>query len=682
VTEADKAGADTPEADTARADAARADTAGADTAEADKAVAPYGSWPSPISIDDVIGGATALAEVWVDGADILWVEGRPSEAGRRILVRRAPDGTVRDVTPTGFNVRNRVHEYGGGSLVVAGGVVVFSHFGDGRLYRQRTDGSDAPTPITPEGEWRYADLRVDAGRGRLLAVREDHTGQGEAVNEIVALPLDGSAKPTVIAHGHDFFAAPRPSPDGAHLAWLSWDHPNLPWDGTTLWQADVAADGSVGDPQAVAGGPDEWISQPRWSPSGELWFVAERDEWATLMSLAAYRAGERGRLPIDFAPPDWIFDRPTHAFLPDGRVVAAARTNGRDRVWLIDTNGGTPREIESPFTEIAYLVGAGDAVVFVGSRPTEANAVVRLDPATGHWEALRSASDRAFDAAYLAQPEPIAFPTTGGATAHALYYAPTNPAVGGLDGELPPLIVRSHGGPTSSASTGLSLSTQLMTSRGIAVVDVDYGGSTGYGRSYRKRLEGQWGVVDLDDCVAAARHLVERGLADPARVCIEGGSAGGYTTLAALAFRDAFAAGICYFGIGDLEAFVRDTHKFEARYLDRLVGPYPAEAATYRERSPVHYLDRLACPLLILQGLDDRVVPPNQSQMMADALRAKGIPYAYLAFEGEGHGFRGQAALRRSMEAELSFLGQVFGFTPADPIEQVELVRREEPARP
>jgi dipeptidyl aminopeptidase/acylaminoacyl peptidase len=646
------------------------------------AEAPYGSWPSPIRIEDVIGGSTALAEVWVDGADILWVEGRPSEAGRRILVRRTADGTVRDVTPAGFNVRNRVHEYGGGSLVVARGTVVFSHFGDGRLYRQPTDGSGEPTPITPEGEWRYADLRVDADRGRLVAVREDHTGEGEAVNELVALPLDGSTEPTVLARGHDFFAAPRLSPDGRRLAWLSWDHPNLPWDGTTLWLADVAADGSLREPQAVAGGRDEWITQPRWSPSGELWFVAERDEWATLMSLTAYRAGSRSHMPIDFAPPDWVFDRPTYAFLADGRAVAAARANGLDRLWLIEAEGGTPREIESPFTEVAYLVGGGDDVVFVGSRPTEASALVRLDPATGEWTSLRSASDREFDPAYIAQPDPIAFPTTGGATAHALYYPPTNPDVRGPDGEKPPLVVRSHGGPTSSASTALNLGIQMLTSRGIAVVDVDYGGSTGYGRSYRKRLEGEWGVVDVDDCVAAARHLVDRGLADPARLCIEGGSAGGYTTLAALAFRDAFAAGICYFGIGDLETFVRDTHKFEARYLDRLVGPYPAAAEIYRERSPIHYLDQLDCPLLILQGLDDRVVPPNQSQMMADALRAKGIPYVYLAFEGEGHGFRGQSALRRSLEAELSFLGQVFGFTPADSIEPVELIRPGEPARP
>jgi dipeptidyl aminopeptidase/acylaminoacyl peptidase len=643
---------------------------------------PYGSWSSPIRIEDAIGGSTALAEVWVDGADVLWVEGRPSQAGRRILVRRTANGTIRDVTAATFNVRNRVHEYGGGSLVVAGGTVVFSHFGDGRLYRQRTDGSDEAVAITPEGAWRYADLRHDPIRGRLLAIREDHTGAGEAVNAIVSLPLDGSAAPTVIVDGHDFFAAPRLSPDGRRLAWLSWDHPNLPWDGTTLWLADVRADGSLGQPRAVAGGDDEWITQPRWSPSGELWLVAERDEWPTLMSLSAYRAGERSRLPIDFAPPDWVFDRPTYAFLGDGRVVAAARSNGYDRLWLVDAGGGTPREIESPFTEIAYLVGSGDAVVFVGARPTEPNAVVRLDPATGRWEVLRSASDHPLDPAYVARPEPIAFPTTGGATAHALYYPPTNPDVRAPAGERPPLVVRSHGGPTSSASTGLNLSTQLLTSRGLAVVDVDYGGSTGYGRSYRKRLEGQWGVVDLDDCVAAARSLVDRGLADPTRLCVEGGSAGGYTTLAALAFRDAFSAGICYFGIGDLETFVRDTHKFEARYLDRLVGPYPVEAATYRARSPIHHLDRLSSPLLILQGLDDRVVPPNQSQMMADALRTKGIPYAYLAFEGEGHGFRGQAALRRSLEAELSFLGQVFGFTPADEIEPVELVRPTEPARP
>ena len=640
-------------------------------------IAAYGSWPSPVRVEDVLGGATSLAEVWVDGGDILWLEGRPAEEGRRAVVRLTPDGVVRDVTPPGFNVRNRVHEYGGGSLAVSSGTVVFSHFADGRLYRQPTDGSQPPIPITAEGAQRFADLRFDARRGRLLAVREDHGGPGEAVNTIVALPLDGEGEPTVLVDGHDFFASPRLSPQGDRLAWLAWDHPNMPWDGMTLWLADVAPDGSLANPAPVAGGSGgtgEWISQPRWSPSGALWLIAERDEWSALMSLDDYRAGTGSRMPVEFAQPDWIFDRPSYAFLPDGRIVAVGRAGGRDHLWLFAADGRAPREIESPFTEISFMVAQGAEVVFIGSRPTDPTAIVRLDPDSGAWQELRSASDQRLDPEFVSRPEPITFLTTGGGTAHALYYAPTNPDVAAPNGDRPPLYVRTHGGPTASASTGLNPAIQFMTSRGIAVVDVDYGGSTGYGRTYRRRLEGEWGVVDVDDSVAAALHLADKGLADPERLCIEGGSAGGYTTLAALAFRDTFAAGICYFGVSDLEVFVHDTHKFESRYLDRMVGPFPAAAATYRERSPIHHLDRLTCPLLILQGLDDRIVPPSQSQLVVDALRARGIPYAYLAFEGEGHGFRGEVALRRSIEAELSFLGQVFGFTPADDIEPIELV--------
>jgi dipeptidyl aminopeptidase/acylaminoacyl peptidase len=641
--------------------------------------APYGSWPSRIRVEDAVGGSIALAEVWTDGDDILWVEGRPAEGGRRVVVRRTADGSIHDVTPSGFNVRSRVHEYGGGSLVVRGGLVVFSSFADGRLYAQRTDGSDKPRAITPESPggpngWRYADLRIDQSRARILAIREDHAGGDDAVNTIVAVPLDGG-EPQVLIDGHDFFAAPRVSPDGRRLAWLSWDHPNMPWDGTTLWVAALAADGTPIDPERVAGGPTEWISQPRWSPDGTLWFLAERDEWAAVMSLDDYRAGRGSTMDAEFAPPEWVFDRPTYAFLGSGAILAAARSDGRDHLWRIDSTTGSATELDVPFTEIAYVVAHTDAIAFIGGQPAAPSALVRLDAATGTWEEIRRASNTAIAREDISIPEPITFPTTGGETAHALYYPPVNPDVTAPAADRPPLLVRSHGGPTASASSALNPTVQFMTSRGIAVVDVDYGGSTGYGRSYRRRLEGGWGVVDLDDCIAAARFLVDRGDADPERLGVTGGSAGGYTTLAALTFRDVFAAGISYFGIGDLETFVRDTHKFESRYLDRLVAPYPAGAAVYRERSPIHYVDRLSRPVLLLQGLDDRVVPPNQAQDMADALRAKGIPYAYLGFEGEGHGFRGLPAQKRALETELSFLGQVFGFTPADEIEPIELVR-------
>ena len=637
-------------------------------------VAPYGSWATPLRIDDIIGGALSIAEVKADGDDVYWTEGRPADGGRRALVRRAADGTVLDVTPASANVRTRVHEYGGGSYAVHAGRVVYSNFADGRLSSIGPTDGDGPTPLTPEGPWRYADLSIDEPRARVLAVREDHSGAGEAVNTIVEVPLAGG-EPRVLLDGHDFFGAPRLSPDGSRLTWLSWDHPNMPWDGTTLWLADLDTEGRPGIPEAVAGGPAEWITQPRWSPSGELWFIAELDEWSTLMSIAEYRAGLRMKIAAEFAAPDWVFDRPTYAFLPDGRIVAAARSDGRNLLLVLAPDGGPPRIVDAPFTEIAYVVPAGgSAVLFVGAQPTRPSALVRLDVDTGATEILRTASSIAIDEGYLSSPQAIEFPTVDGSTAHALFYAPRNRDFTAPDGDRPPLIVRSHGGPTGAASTGLNLGIQWLTSRGYAVVDVDYGGSTGYGSTYRRRLEGQWGIVDVDDCVSAARSLAERGEVDGARLCITGGSAGGYTTLAALTFRTAFAAGICYFGIGDLQTFATDTHKFESRYMDRLIGPLPASAATYRERSPVHYLDRLSCPVLILQGLDDRVVPPNQAEAMVEALRAKGLPFSYLPFEGEGHGFRGQHALRRSLEAEVSFLAQVFGLPAPDGIEPVELI--------
>jgi dipeptidyl aminopeptidase/acylaminoacyl peptidase len=649
------------------------------------AVAPFGTWPSPIRIDDVVGGVIGLGEPWIDGDDTYWLENRPSEAGRRVLVRSSLDGSIVDVLPPSFNVRTRVHEYGGGSYVVAGGVVVFSNFADGRLYRL-DPGAESPEPITPEGPWRYADLRFDADRRRFVGVREDHAGadrpggaglQGAAglpVAAIVGVPLDGLAAPTVLFSGPDFVAAPRLAPGGNRLAWLEWDHPDMPWDACRLRMAAVHADGTLGEPVLVAGGPDESIAQPEWSADGIIHFVSDRSGWWNLYRLLdGPTLDALAPTAAEFADPAWIFGRSSYTFTPDGSIVAVARRDGRDRLTHIrpDEFSG---EVESPYTEFEGLVAGAPGIVTIAGAPSEPTVVTRLDPTTlAVAGVFRRSSGLVLDPQLVSTPETIHFSTSGGRTAHALYHAPRNPRYVGPDGERPPLVVVSHGGPTSNASTALDMAKQLLTSRGIAVVDVDYGGSTGYGRQYRRELNGKWGVVDVDDCVAAAEFLVTRGDVDPARLAISGGSAGGYTTLSALAFRDVFAAGITLFGVGDLETMARDTHKFESRYLDRLVGPLPEAAALYRERSPVHFLDRISCPVLVMQGLEDKVVPPSQAEAIVEALAANGIPHAYVAFEGEGHGFRGAAAMRRALEAELSFLGQVFGFEPADDLEPIEM---------
>ena len=638
----------------------------------ERTIAPFGAWHSTIRIDDVVGDVILLGEPWVDGDDVFWLEGRPTERGRRVLVRASADGSTTDLTPAPFNVRTGAHEYGGGSYVVTGGTIVLSNLSDGRLYRL-DPGADAPVPLTPEGPFRYADLRPDLARRRFYAVREDHTGAGEAMSTIVTIPLDGG-DPRVLVAGSDFVAAPRLSPDGARLAWLEWDHPDMPWDATRLRVAAFEPDGTLGESALAAGGPDESIAQPEWSPDGTLHLVSDRTGWWNLYRLVdGPRLEPLAPMEAEFADPAWIFDRSSYGFLADGAIVAVARSGGRDHLYRIEP-GLLAGEIEMPFTELDALRVGEHTVVAIAGRPGDPAVVARFDPLTrAPAGGRRRASTVTIDPGAIAEPESIEFPTTGGRTARALYYAPTNPAFAAPDGERPPLLVLSHGGPTSNASTALDLGKQLLTSRGIAVVDVDYGGSTGYGREYRRRLDGQWGVVDVDDCVAAARFLVERGDVDPWRLAIEGGSAGGYTTLAALAFRDVFAAGISLFGIGDLALLETQPHKFESRYNHRLVGPYPEAAALYRERSPNFFMDRFSCPVLILQGLDDKVVPPAQAEAIVAALAANGIPHAYIAFEGEGHGFRGAYAIRRTIEARLSFLGQVFGFVPDDQLEPLEV---------
>ena len=640
---------------------------------ADPAIAPYGAWASPIRIDDVVGDVIGLAEPWLDGDEIYWLEARPSEAGRRVLVRMALDGTTADLTPPPCNVRTRVHEYGGGSYAVSGGVIVFSNFADNRLYR--LDPGDAePVAITPEGPWRFADLRIDPRRLQVLAVREDHSGAGEAKAAIVAVPLNGATLSEVLVSGPDFLAAPRLSPDGARLAWLEWDHPDMPWDGSRLRTAGFTADGTLDEPVLAAGGPEESIVQPEWSPDGVLHFVSDRTGWWNLYRLLDGPVLDPlGPMEAEFADPPWVFGRSSYGFLPDGSLAAIGRYDGRDHLFHVRPDD-LVGEVATPYTELDGLCAAPTGVVAVAGSPAEPTVIARFDPVTlAVAGVLRRASSMVLDPAIVSIPETIHFPMPNGRMAHALYYPPRNPGFGAPDGERPPLLVQSHGGPTSNASTALDLGKQLLTSRGIAIVDVDYGGSTGYGRAYRSALNGAWGVVDVDDCVAAARFLADRGDVDPARLAISGGSAGGYTTLCALVFRHVFAAGISLFGVADLVAMTSDTHKFESRYLDRLVGRYPEAADRYHERSPVHFLDRITCPVLVMQGLDDRVVPPSQAEAIVAALEANGIPHAYLAFEGEGHGFRGATAIRRVVEAQLSFLGQVFGYAPADHLEPLDI---------
>ena len=633
-----------------------------------KQVAPYGSWKSPITSDLIVSETIGLGQIALDGEDIYWSEMRPAEGGRYVVVRRTPDGQTTDVTPSPFNARTRVHEYGGGAFAVADGTVYFSNFVDQRLYRQ--DPGAQPRPITPEADLRYADGVVDRRRGRMICVREDHTVAGrEAVNTLVSLDLAGDQEARVLVSGNDFYSSPRLSPDGSRLAWLTWNHPNMPWDGTELWVARLQADGDLGRAERVAGGDDESIFQPEWSPDGVLYFVSDRTGW---WNIHRWRDGQVSSLIMwdaEFGKPQWVFGTSTYAFESASRVICTCARQGTWHLASIYTKTRLLGVIKTPYSEIGGLrAGPGGAVFRAGS-PTESTSIVRLDLDTEYFKVLRRSGKVTIDTGYLSTPQEIEFPTEHGLTAHAFFYPPQNRDYVAPPDERPPLLVISHGGPTSAASSTLNLMIQHWTSRGIAILDVNYGGSTGYGRAYRQRLGGQWGVVDVDDCVNGARYLVARGEVDGERLAIRGGSAGGYTTLCALTFRDVFRAGASYFGISELEVFVQDTHKFESRYLDRLIGPYPERQALYRERSPIHFTDRLSCPVIFFQGLEDKIVPPNQAELMVDALRRKGLPVAYIPFEGEQHGFRRAENIKRALDAELDFYSRVFGFALADPVE-------------
>ncbi len=637
-------------------------------------ISPYGSWKSPITADLVAGGEIGLEQVRVDlegGDAIYWIERRAQEGGRKVIVRRANDGSVSDVTPTGFNARTRAHEYGGGDYSISNGTIVFSNFSDPRLYLQKIGGE--PQPLTPAENLRYADGQFDRRRNLFFCVREDHSRPGEAVNMIVRIDLNGGNTGEIVVSGNDFYSSPRLGPDGSQLAWLTWNHPNMPWDGTELWVGKLGDDGAVIEKTKIAGGIGESIFQPEWSPDGVLHFVSDRTGWWNLYRWRENQVEALCPMEAEFGQPQWVFGGSLYGFASETEIVCSYSKNGNDYLATLDTAIKTLRDIELPYSAISQVRVAADRVMFIGASGTETSAVVALNLSTTKFEVMRRSREATVDAGYLSEARAIEFPTEQGRTAHGYFYPPNNRDYAAPAREKPPLLVMSHGGPTSSSSGSLKYSIQYWTSRGIAVLDVNYGGSSGYGRAYRERLNGNWGIVDVDDCVNGARYLAERGEVDGNRLAIRGGSAGGYTTLCALTFRDVFKAGASHYGISDLEALAKDTHKFESRYLDRLIGPYPERRDLYVERSPIHFTDRLNCPMIIFQGLEDKVVPPNQAEKMVEAVRAKKLPVAYLTFEGEQHGFRKAENIKRVLEAELYFYSKVFGFELADPVEPVEI---------
>ena len=635
-------------------------------------VAPYGSWRSPITSELIVSETIKLGQIFLDGSDVYWSESRPAEGGRNVIVRWSPSGKIEDLTPKPFDVRTRVHEYGGGAFVASDGTVYFSNFADQGLYQQKSNLE--PRPLNSPGARRYGDITVDKSRNRLICVREDHsTGAREPVNTIVALDMSNNQEEHVLVAHNDFYSSPRISPDGLSLAWLTWNHPNLPWDGTELWVGKIRSDGSIGARLKVAGGSSESIFQPEWSPDGVLYFVSDRNEWWNLYRYRHDQVEPVCPRDCEFGRPQWLLSMSTYGFESTDRIICTYTSKGVWHLASLNCASGDLDEIENPFTEISNLRVSSKQAVFCAGSPTQAGSIIRFDLQSRKFHPLRSSSDIKVDKGYISIPKAIEFPTEHGKTSHAFFYPPQNYEHQAPPDELPPMLVKIHGGPTSATSSSLAWDIQYWTSRGFAVLDVNYGGSSGYGRSYRQRLEGQWGIVDVDDCVNGARFLVEQSWVDGERLTIRGSSAGGYTTLCALTFRHAFKAGASYYGISDLEALAKETHKFEARYLDRLVGPYPDRLDIYRQRSPIHYTHLLSCPLILFQGLEDEVVPPNQAEKMLEALQSKGLPVAYIPFEGEQHGFRRAETIKRALDSELYFYSRVFDFELPKPVEPIEI---------
>lgn len=633
-------------------------------------IKPYGSWKSPVQAQDIFASSIGMSSIQTEHGRLYWNERRPNGVYR--VVCRQPDGSIAEITPPDFDVRTRVHEYGGGEYLALGGAVYFANMKD-QLWYAQTPGNQ-PAAITHTPGVRFADAVADPAQNRLIAVREDHTVNGsQPVNSLAGISLDADNAVTVLAAGNDFYSNPRLSLDGIRLAWLTWNHPNMPWDGTELWVGELLPDGSVGSSRLIAGGKEESIYQPEWSPDGHLYFISDRSGWWNLYRWDGSAITALHPMQAEFGSPAWVFGMRNYAFVSQNQLVCIYTEGGFDHLALLDTQTLHFSEVDLPFTHYWGVLADEEVLYFFCASATETTSLAKFDLSNHRLEIIHTSRPASLAPASISSAIPIRFPTENGLSAHGYYYPPRNADFAGPANERPPLIVMSHGGPTGATSAAFSLEIQYWTTRGIAVLDVDYGGSTGYGREYRERLKGQWGIVDVDDCINGARYLVQQGWADTKRLAIRGGSAGGYTTLCALTFHDVFQAGASYFGVSDLEALAKDTHKFESRYLDGMVGPYPEKREIYIARSPIHAVDQLACPMILLQGLEDPVVPPNQAEMMYQAVKAKGLPVAYVTFPGERHGFVKAENNSRALESELYFYSKIFHFNLADEVEPVEI---------